>query len=64
MLGTIKRALRDTAKVAVFAWGGNGRRLRDRIERVRDAGVTPILNLHRVAPDDRSSYRPPSVHTL
>jgi len=58
MLGTIKRALRDTAKAAVFAWGGNGRRLRGRIERVRDAGVTPILNLHRVAPDDRSSYRP------
>ena len=58
MLGTIKRALRDTAKVVVFAWAGNGPRLRRRIERLRNAGVTPILNLHRVAPDDRSSYRP------
>lgn len=58
MLGTIKRALRETAKVAVFAWGGNGPRLRRRIDRIRDSGVIPILNLHRVAPDDRSSYRP------
>ena len=58
MLATVKRALRDTAKVAVFACAGNGPRLRRRIDRLRKAGVTPILNLHRVAPDDRSSYRP------
>lgn len=58
MLGTIKRALRDTAKVAVFKLAGNGPRLRRRIERLGNAGVTPILNLHRVAPDDCSSYRP------
>jgi peptidoglycan/xylan/chitin deacetylase (PgdA/CDA1 family) len=58
MLATAKRVLRDTAKIAVFACAGNGPWLRRRIDLLRKAGVIPILNLHRVAPDDRSSYRP------
>jgi peptidoglycan/xylan/chitin deacetylase (PgdA/CDA1 family) len=58
MIASIKSALREAAKIAVFAGFGNGPRLRRRIDRLHQAGVTPILNLHRVAPDDRSSYRP------
>ncbi|HKP33753.1 MAG TPA: polysaccharide deacetylase family protein [Sphingomicrobium sp.] len=57
-VGTIKSALRGTAKAAVFSALGNGPMLRRRLDRVREAGVTTILNLHRVGPDDRSSYRP------
>ena len=64
MLASVKRVLRNTAKVAVFACAGNGPWLRRRIARLRDAGVIPILNLHRVAPDDRSSYRPLSPHVF
>ena len=57
-VGTIKSALRGTAKAAVFSALGNGPMLRRRLDRVRESGVTTILNLHRVGPDDGSSYRP------
>ena len=58
VLGRLKSAVREAAKSAVFAAAGNGPWLRRRLERLRNAGVSVILNLHRVAPDDRSSYRP------
>src|SRR5437764_5426638 len=58
MLTSIKSALREAAKVAVFTGFGNGPWLRWRLNRLSQAGVTPILNLHCVAPDDRSTYRP------
>ena len=54
----MKSAAREVAKLAVFACAGSGPWLRRRIDRVRAANVNVILNLHRVAPDDRSSYRP------
>lgn len=57
-VGTIKSTLRGTAKTAVFSALGNGPFLRRRLDRVRESGVTTILNLHRVGPDDGSSYRP------
>jgi peptidoglycan/xylan/chitin deacetylase (PgdA/CDA1 family) len=57
-VGTIGSALRGTAKAVVFAALGNGPMLRRRLDRVRESGVTTILNLHRVGPDDGSSYRP------
>lgn len=58
MWGGIKGYARDAAKTALFAVMGNGWMLRKRLETVRKAGVTTILNLHRVAPDDGSDYRP------
>jgi len=58
MLAGVKQALRAKAKLALCAGAVNGRRVRARIDRLHKAGLTPILNLHRVAPDDRSSYRP------
>lgn len=58
MLSAFKSALRDTAKVIAFAAMGNGPRLRRRLNAVRGAGVATILNLHRVAHDDGSDYRP------
>ena len=57
-VGIIKSALRGTAKAAVFSALGNGPMLRRRLNRVRESGVTTILNLHRVGPDDGSAYRP------
>lgn len=58
MLSRLKASLRDVAKVTAFTAMGNGPWLRRRLQSVRDAGVTIILNLHRVAPDDGSDYRP------
>ena len=58
MLSGLKSGLRDFAKVTAFAAMGNGPWLRKRLQTVRDAGVATILNLHRVAPDDGSDYRP------
>ena len=58
MLSSARLFLRETAKTVAFAALGNGPWLRRRLERVRAAGVSTILNLHRVAEDDGSSYRP------
>lgn len=46
------------AKPAVFALLTRPRRLRRRLDLLAERGVTTILNLHRVAPDDGSGYRP------
>jgi len=46
------------AKPAVFALLSQPWRLRRRLDRLAARGVTTILNLHRVAPDDGSGYRP------
>jgi peptidoglycan/xylan/chitin deacetylase (PgdA/CDA1 family) len=58
LLSSARQALRQTAKVAVFAALGNGPRLRHRLLALRRSGATTVLNLHRVAPDDGSDYRP------
>lgn len=58
MLSGVRTAVRETAKVVAFAALGNGPLLRRRLDRVRGAGVATILNLHRVADDDGSDYRP------
>lgn len=55
---SIKSGLRSAAKAIAFPAFGNGPLLRRRVERIRGAGLTTILNLHRVGPDDGSSYRP------
>ncbi|WP_375272197.1 polysaccharide deacetylase family protein [Sphingomonas sp.] len=46
------------AKPAVFALLTQPRRMRRRLDLLAERGVTTILNLHRVAPDDGSGYRP------
>jgi peptidoglycan/xylan/chitin deacetylase (PgdA/CDA1 family) len=58
VLSVAKSVFRSTAKVIAFAAMGNGPWLRRRLEAVRNAGVTTILNLHRVAEDDGSDYKP------
>ena len=58
MLSTAKSMVRNAAKTMAFAALGNGPLLRRRLDRVRAAGVSTILNLHRVARDDGSDYRP------
>jgi hypothetical protein len=58
VLGTAKTILRDTAKTVAFAAMGNGPWLRRKLHAVRKTGVATILNLHRVANDDGSDYRP------
>ena len=58
MWSSVKTALPAAAKVAAFSVLGNGALLRRRLKAIRDAGVTSILNLHRVAEDDGSDYRP------
>ena len=58
MLGTAKHALRSAAKVVAFSALGNGPWLRKRIGEIRRSGWNIILNLHRVALDDGSDYRP------
>ena len=58
MSNGFKSALRDTAKTVAFAAMGNGPWLRRKLHAVRKAGVATILNLHRVANDDGSDYRP------
>lgn len=42
----------------MFAALGNGPILKRRLERIRQSGKATVLNLHRVAPDDGSDYRP------
>ena len=56
--GTIKTRLRSAGKAVVFPVLGRGPWLRRQLDRVRSAGVVTILNLHRVAPPDRSGYPP------
>ncbi len=46
------------AKRAVFALLSQPWRLRRRLDLLAACGATTILNLHRVAPDDGSGYRP------
>jgi peptidoglycan/xylan/chitin deacetylase (PgdA/CDA1 family) len=58
VIGTAKSLARGTAKTVAFQLLGNGPRLRGRLERLHSAGVSTILNLHRVGPDDGSSYLP------
>ena len=58
MLSTARTLVRNAAKTVAFAALGNGPLLRRRLDRVRSAGVSTILNLHRVAADDGSDYRP------
>ena len=58
LVGTVMSAVRETGKAVAFPVLGNGLWLRRRLERLREAGVTTILNLHRIGPDDGSTYRP------
>jgi peptidoglycan/xylan/chitin deacetylase (PgdA/CDA1 family) len=58
MLNTVKGACRDAVKVAAFGAMATPFMLRRRLQAIRNSGLTTILNLHRVAPDDRSDYRP------
>lgn len=58
MLNSAKLALRSAAKVVAFLALGNGPWLRRRLGAVRRSGANVILNLHRVATDDGSDYRP------
>ena len=58
MLNSVKSACRDVVKIAAFATLGNGPMLRRRLHAIRNSGLTTMLNLHRVAPDDQSDYRP------
>src|SRR4051794_9205914 len=58
MLSTLKAAARGMMKTVAFAALGNGPLLRRRLDRVREAGVITILNLHRVGEPDGSAYRP------
>jgi peptidoglycan/xylan/chitin deacetylase (PgdA/CDA1 family) len=46
------------AKPAVFALLSQPWRLRRRLDQLAARGATTILNLHRVAPEDGSGYRP------
>ena len=63
LVSTSKSALRSVVKAVIFPALGNAQLLRRRLDRVRSAGVTTILNLHRVAPEDGSGY-PPLVPAL
>lgn len=56
--GTIKSTLRGAGKAAVFPMLGRGPWLRRKLDLVRSAGATTILNLHRVGPQDGSGYPP------
>ena len=58
LFSVAKTRLRESAKFLAFSALGNEPWLRHRLERVRDAGVAIILNLHRVGPNDRSAYPP------
>lgn len=53
-----RQGLRTVAKAVAFAVLGNGPRLRRRLDEVGKSGANTILNLHRVADDDGSDYRP------
>ena len=58
MISSARQIARKAAKVAAFAAMGNGPRLRRRLDAIRNSGSTVILNLHRVADDDGSDYKP------
>jgi peptidoglycan/xylan/chitin deacetylase (PgdA/CDA1 family) len=58
VLATVRNTVREVAKASAFRVLGSDPWVRKRLDRVRASGATTILNLHRVAPDDRSSYRP------
>ncbi|WP_353485468.1 polysaccharide deacetylase family protein [Haliscomenobacter sp.] len=58
MLNNFSSGLRQMAKTIAFTALGNGPLLRRRLQALSRAGRTTILNLHRVAPDDGSDYRP------
>jgi peptidoglycan/xylan/chitin deacetylase (PgdA/CDA1 family) len=49
---------RQIVKTIAFTAFGNGPLLRRRLNGLSRAGKTTILNLHRVAPNDGSDYRP------
>jgi peptidoglycan/xylan/chitin deacetylase (PgdA/CDA1 family) len=58
MLAATGSVVRNAAKMVVFAAMGNGPWLRRRLEMLGKRGGATILNLHRVADDDGSDYRP------
>lgn len=58
MLADARLAARSAAKGAIFSLLASGPALRRRLDRVRRSGRPTILNLHRVGPDDGSTYRP------
>lgn len=62
MLSSMKSGAREIAKRTVFTALGSGPWLRRRLRAVENSGASTILNLHRVAPDDGSSYRPLAPH--
>jgi peptidoglycan/xylan/chitin deacetylase (PgdA/CDA1 family) len=58
VFSSTKLAFRSAAKTVAFLALGNGPWLRSRLDAVRRSGANVILNLHRVAADDGSDYRP------
>lgn len=50
--------LRAAVKPLVFRAASHPARLARRLRKIAGAGVSTVLNLHRVAPDDRSAYPP------
>jgi peptidoglycan/xylan/chitin deacetylase (PgdA/CDA1 family) len=58
MIKNIKFICREIFKNMVFTVLGNEPFLRLRLKKINKSGLTTILNLHRVAPDDGSTYRP------
>lgn len=54
----MRRVVVGIAKAAMFSLLSNPIRLRRRLEELAAENVSVILNLHRVAPDDRSAYQP------
>ena len=58
LVSTSKSALRGMAKSVIFPVLGSAQLLRRRLDRVRTAKVTTVLNLHRVAPVDGSNHPP------
>lgn len=62
MLSSVKNGVREIAKRTLFTALGSGPSLRRRLRAVENSGASTILNLHRVAPDDGSSYRPLAPH--
>lgn len=57
-MSSAKQAFRATAKYVAFSALGNGPWLRKRLQSVGRSRANIILNLHRVAEDDGSDYRP------
>src|SRR5215211_7335018 len=54
MLGAVRAVVKEAALRAL----GSGLVVRRKIRAIGASGAVTILNLHRVAPDDRSSYPP------